>query len=277
MLASCGENKSVHIGMKINDEGIKKVIILTGQSNATGVSHNECLKEKISDEKYQKYLEGFDNIYIKYQADNNTSNSFVNVKLGQGADDSMYGPELGIAEKLSSEYPNEEFYIIKCTYSGTTLHDQWLKDGERYDLYNGLLDFTKNAMSELGSEYKIIACCFMQGENDACLNLAKHYYENLNKFVSYLRCDLEDYELDTKLFFIDAGIAQNWAHYKKVNEAKITFAKMSLNNAYIDTIYAGLENNKEPSEKVDHAHYDSLSEILLGNLFADEIIRMLKH
>ena len=41
-------------------------------------------------------------------------------------------------------------------------------------------------------------------------------------------------------------------------------------NAVIDTLAEGLTYNTEPIEGADIAHYDSLSEIKLGHLFACE-------
>ena len=41
---------------------------------------------------------------------------------------------------------------------------------------------------------------------------------------------------------------------------------------YIDTIAAGLRYNGEPAGAPDLYHFDSSSEVLLGQLFAQELI-----
>ena len=48
---------------------------------------------------------------------------------------------------------------------------------------------------------------------------------------------------------------------------------MSHMNTVIDTIAEGLSTSNEPENEPDRAHYDALSEIKLGNLFAEESIK----
>ena len=40
-----------------------KVVLLLGQSNASGCSFNDYLQKNISEEEYQKFENGFENIY----------------------------------------------------------------------------------------------------------------------------------------------------------------------------------------------------------------------
>ena len=47
-------------------------------------------------------------------------------------------------------------------------------------------------------------------------------------------------------------------------------------NVIIDTISEGLTIFKEPYEQPEIAHYDSLSQIKLGHLFAEAIIKFIK-
>jgi hypothetical protein len=46
-------------------------------------------------------------------------------------------------------------------------------------------------------------------------------------------------------------------------------------NALVDTISAGLDCTKEPEGNPDIPHYDSLSEIKLGHLFAEHMATFL--
>lgn len=274
-MACNNKDKSTEPGGKIAEGNFKKVIILTGQSNATGISYNEYAQKNCSQEAYNKYLNGFDTVKIKYKSDENKSLDFVNVKLGQGKNEYTFGPEIGLAETLSNAYPEETFYIIKCTYSGTCLHNEWLDNGKRSTCYNGLAEYVTSTMESLGSEYKIVACCFMQGESDGVYAFDDHYYDNLSNVVSYMRLDFTDYICPSGMYFLDAGIAANWSNYKDINNSKIKFSKDSTLNAYIDTIAAGLSNSKEPEGNVDSAHYDATSEIKLGNLFGEYILKVM--
>ena len=74
--------------------------------------------------------------------------------------------------------------------------------------------------------------------------------------------------------FVDAYIADSffWKHYIKLNQAKQAVADSSPMNVVIDTIKHGLSITEEPLGEPDIAHYDSLSEIKLGHLFAEQCI-----
>ena len=58
-----------------------------------------------------------------------------------------------------------------------------------------------------------------------------------------------------------------------VNQSKKAVADASPMNVVIDTVSHGLTCSSEPEDTPDHAHYDSLSELKLGNLFAEEAIK----
>ena len=115
-----------------------KVIVLLGQSNASGCSIVEYLKLNTSEEKFKYYEEGFSNILINYCIDDHsfTSNGeFRKVDLTCGCGNGFFGPEVGIAEKLSEEYKNEKIFILKYTMSGYSLNHHWLNKFKRGDIY----------------------------------------------------------------------------------------------------------------------------------------------
>ena len=93
-----------------------KVILLMGQSNATGVGRLKYLKENITPEQYAKYESGFDSVLINYCVDNHTNCSngeFVNVDLGCSVwPDEVFGPEVGMAEKFSEAWGDEKVIIL---------------------------------------------------------------------------------------------------------------------------------------------------------------------
>ena len=118
-----------------------KVIILAGQSNATGVAHTTILKEKVSEEKYNEYVAGQKNVYINYNTENglNKSDGFVHTNV-----ESYYafGPEIGLSERLGQE--QDEYYIIKYSYGGSNLYEHWKKENQC--LYKGLVKYTKQSI-----------------------------------------------------------------------------------------------------------------------------------
>ena len=257
-----------------------RIIILAGQSNAEGISFGEYLKNGVTPEQYEKYQSGFENVYINnYSTLKGTASGFVPCKMGYGVTDDYFGPELGLAEKLSELYPGEKFYIVKYAWSGTALHDLWRSPsagGMVGQLYSGLIKYVKqsiNYLEQKNYKVKIEAMCWMQGESDSiALELAEEYASNLNSFISDVRTELRSYASQNGIAFVDAYISDSyfWTYYLTINSAKQAVADLSHINTVIDTISHGLTVKNEPAEEPDLAHYDSLSEIKLGHLFAEE-------
>lgn len=253
-----------------------KVVVLIGQSNASGASRCEYLKLAVGDEKYQKYEQGFENTLINFCVDdwNNTSNGeFRPVNTECGAAEGFFGPEIGMAEVLSEAFPEEQLVILKYTYSGTDLNYRWLSRGERGSIYKALKKFIDTSMTYLLSKNyraEIGAVCWMQGESDTNEYKAARYYKNTAALVEYLREDLAEYARSGGIYFIDAGISDSsvWQPENEiVNEAKKAFAETSPLNIYFSTIDLGLTCENEPNGEPDLAHYDAPSELELGREF----------
>ncbi|MBE6624864.1 MAG: sialate O-acetylesterase [Ruminococcaceae bacterium] len=257
-----------------------KVILLLGQSNATGCGLNSYLEKNVGKEQYGIYEDGFSNVLINYSVDNQLNDSngeFIKASVGFGHKSEYFGPELGMAEKLSEEYADETVIILKYTYSGSCLKTQWLDGRGRGEIYNACIKFMEtymDALLESGYDARIGAICWMQGESDAIGKTADSYYKNQKRFVSFLREDLDKYAEDGGIYFIDAGIQEGtiFPRYEVVNEAKARFAGKSELNLYFSTTEAGLTTNLEPEGNPDLPHYDSMSVIKLGHLFAEQII-----
>lgn len=262
-----------------------RVILLIGQSNATGCSVTSYLEKAVRADQFSEYSEGYDNLLINYCIDNHRSTSggeFVPVDLGCGSGEAFFGPEVGMAEQLSRAFPEEKIFILKYTMSGYSLNFHWLYHRERAYIYNAFKIFVDTYMDYLlskGYDASIDAVCWMQGESDTTEYKAERYYDNLTSFVSYLREDFSAYAGDDGIYFIDAGISSSpycLPAYKNVNEAKLRFSLTSEKNVYFSTIDAGLTTLYEPEDEPDLGHYDAYSELLLGRMFAEEIIKIYK-
>ena len=262
-----------------------KVILLLGQSNASGCTAGLFLKENIGEEAYSVYENGFDNVLINYCIDNHNATSngeFVKVDMTCGAYGGAFGPEVGMAEVLSKAFPNEQVVILKYTMSGYSLNYHWLLKYERSDIYEAFLVFVNTYMTYLldkGYDAKIGAICWMQGESDTTEFKASRYYENQVKFAEYLRSDLEKYAREEGIYFIDAGISNSpycEPAYPEINEAKEKFSLLSDLNLYFSTIDLGFTIHKEPADNPDWGHYDSLSELELGREFGKRIVDIYK-
>ena len=259
-----------------------KVILLAGQSNASGCSIDAYLEKNVSSEKYAEYKEGYDTIYINYYSSGeNISNGFVKTSTNQGETDKNFGPEVGLAEKLQELYPNETFFILKFAWGATDLFSQWLSpssDGATGYLYRNFVRYVKQNMKYLSSkgyEPVIEGLCWMQGESDSfSVENATNYEIHLKNFIADIRDDLSKYASEDGIAFVDASIADNpvyWVYCDLVNASKKAVAESSDSNVLIDTNAYGLACDKEPEESPDIPHYDSLSQIRLGNLFGEQV------
>ena len=283
------DNEMKTFNFEINDtlpggEGkTVRVVLLGGQSNASGCSRDDYLQKYVSEEKYEEYKNGYDNVYINYLSGAKMSNGFVKCATLQGEMEGCFGPELGIAEKLHEAYPDETIFIIKCAWGGTNLYEQWLSPsskGKTGDLYKQFVEFVNTSIDYLESKnynVKIEAMCWMQGESDSFSTEQGENYEiRLTNFISDIREEFKQYASNNGIAFVDAYIADNpaiWIYCDLVNASKKAVADSSKINVVIDTIAHGLTCDREPEGVPDIAHYDSMSGIKLGNLFAEEVIK----
>ena len=258
-----------------------RVILLLGQSNATGCSLTSYLASGVDAEKYAEYEAGYPSVLINYCLDDHKYTSggeFLPVDLTCAAGEGCFGPEVGMAEVLSKTYEDETVVILKYTMSGYSLHYHWLSNGERGSIYGACMTFIQTYMQSLHNknyDARIGAVCWMQGESDTTDFKAARYYENQTKFASYLRTDLQDYAEEGGIYFIDAGISNSpycEPAYPEINEAKERFSKDSDLNLYFSTIEAGFTIHKEPEGDPDWGHYDAMSELELGRLFGECVV-----
>lgn len=260
-----------------------KVIVLLGQSNATGCSLTSYLREQVTAEEYACFQAGYPNVRINFCMDDHkysTQGAFVPTGLDCGAGVGCFGPELGMAQILAEAYPDEQIFILKYTMSGYSLHHHWLCARGRGSIYEACMAFVRTYMDQLRAQNydaQIGAICWMQGESDTTDFKASCYFENQVAFVSYLREDLASYAREGGIYFIDAGISSSpycLPAYPAINEAKERFAALSPLNLYFSTIDAGLTTLYEPEGNPDLGHYDALSELELGRMFGRCILRI---
>ena len=213
------------------------------------------------------------------------SEGFIKCATLQGEPEGTFGPELGLADKLHEMYPNKTFFIIKCAWGGTNLYSQWLSPtskGMTGSLYKQFISFVNTSVDYLISknyDVKIEGMCWMQGESDAFTKKhSEKYAEHLSNLIGDIRNEFSQYAGEDGIAFVDAYIADTpgvWPYYEAVNRGKDEVAGRSPMNVVIDTIAAGLECTEEPEGAPDLAHYDSMSEIKLGHLFAEALSEFL--
>ena len=147
---------------------------------------------------------------------------------------------------------------------------------------HGALDLKNAVIAHLESknyDVSIEGLCWMQGESDSfSTEAAEGYALHLTNFIGDIRKKFARYAADDGIALVDAYIADNpmyWVYCDIVNAKKQEVADASPLNVVVDTVSAGLSCAAEPAEAPDMAHYDSLSEIKLGHLFAEAMMPFL--
>lgn len=275
-----------------------KVILMCGQSNMEGKSFVYCLQEKVSEEKFLEYSNGYESPKIAYRLSlASTRKKFGNTSFN-GFPGLGFGPELGLAEYLNEVGLEKDVYLIKHAYGGTGIHPNtsshtWTppsyKDGTKTgDLFLDLIEFVHQEFQELEKKNlkpSIAGFLWMQGEADADhIDATNDYKELESKMFDDFEKAFEQYLPNEHMPCIDAAISNGingktgkatWPYHVQVNNAKKEIAEENPSyRFYIDTNAEGLRCDQERSNSstdIDYAHYDSLSMLKLGRLYGEVI------
>lgn len=257
---------------KLIKPGFANVILIIGQSNASGNSPYEYLKETNPD-VYERYKNGYEKILTSYYVHSSNNISYYEpTRFGMADSIKYFGPEIGIAEAFSSI--EENTYIIKYAIGATILHYDWLNGNlERGKIYNDSIDWFKEKLEYLKSkkvEPKIKGMFWMQGEGDSREDIGPYYEQNTKNLISFYREDLKDY-YENSFKFVDAYISTKtlWQRADLVNSAKQNIADndpnvycIKTNGEDKDSINLDIKSHSNQGD--DMAHYDAQSQLLLG-------------
>ena len=285
---------------KVNPEFVTPidVILLGGQSNMEGNTISNGLlttANGFTNDEINAIKAGYDDIKINFMSYykgspsnvNSSGGQFVRTQLGQGnpgkgVANGCFGPEVGIADTLHNEGYDKKVVLIKCGIGATYLApeaNEWMSTTGSdycYQQFTSMIDDSLDLLKEEGYAPSIKAFCWMQGEADGGnQSYANNYGANLEFFVSQFRNKYYDYCPTGGFKFIDAYISSGsvWKYYQQVNQQKLNFANGHDNATVIDTNAAGLKVNAPGG---DQYHYNVHSEFKLGQLFGDEIVKVLK-
>lgn len=302
LLASCGNNPEDGKKEPKTDPVVEKedktvpVFVMSGQSNMEGSTYwtynNQNLLEKeMTDlgEDYSIIGEGVENVLCSYygfyhpngwsqahtaSTDKTTPEArltpnfqptTVGMGVGDGGKDEYFGPEVGLAYKLSQEYAEKNpIHLIKCAFSGSgfsqgTLNWRNQPDESKTDaenaassLYFLLKKYTDNCLKAIEDEGKtpvIKGFLWHQGESDTS---NKTYDTEMLDLISKFRTDYAEYADDEdgeNIAFIDCtiydgnkntyGTPQNVAN--GINKLKGNIAAANDNNFLIDGSFSSGE------------------------------------
>ena len=233
------------------------VYILCGQSNATGAAPNSGLTEEQSKPVLSVMIFA-DGTMI----DANIAKRWRPVTVGFGADKTMFGPELGLAQAMKEA--ERSALIVKYTAPGTALADYWCSpttDGAGPG-YVRLLRTIRDAHLDPVTSY-YAGICMMQGEADACnKEQAQNYGGNAMHFIHDLREALGNQA--TPFVMGKIHTSSFWPYGAEVQAMQDwvwVFAKPSIK----------LMETEDLALQTTNPHYDSQSEYELGLRFAEAL------
>lgn len=230
----------------------------------------------------------------------------VGMGVGDGGKDDFFGPELGLAYKLSKEYSgNEPIHLIKCAFSSSgfsqgSLNWRNYPDETKTDeqnatssLYYLLQRYTNNCLDvikEQGKTPVIKGLIWHQGESDTS---NADYQTEMEGLISKFRTDYAEYATDEEgknIAFLDCtiydGPKQTYGNTNTgINVKKNAIAaKGQLDpsdenfekNYIVDGTFTDsglhLEIGDEEKGGYHTYHYNTKDAFILGTAYADLII-----
>ena len=188
-----------------------------------------------------------------------------------------FGPEVGIAEVLSEQFPDKNFLLIKYAIGGASLLD-WAPDydaakaeitGNAHfgNMYADLLKVTDSICS--GYQTKLLALLWMQGERDARIPEAgTDYRQNFEAFINAIRKDTETSDLPIIYGLVNPPESR-YAAVETVRKAQESISRQISGTVLIST---------DDLEKWDdEVHYSSAGQLTLGRRFGEAVAEKLQN
>jgi hypothetical protein len=254
LLISCDFNKSKLTYNKILDSNKEYIVVLmAGQSNMIGLGDvkdldNPNLPTNIS--------------YFNYSADSQLKELPYN-----------FGPEVGIAKRLNTEFPQLNFIFIKYAIGDSSINE-WLPNVESKitrhvdfgDIYGEFLKMTDSITAKYKTQN--LAFLWMQGETDAKFkNTSKTYESNFRKLIENIRKDFDDSNLPILFGKVNTN-RDDFKYVSDIQRAQRNIEKSTPNTYLIDT-------NTIEKQK-DSLHYSSLGLLNLGKDYGDILRTIIK-
>ncbi|WP_298365772.1 sialate O-acetylesterase [uncultured Lutibacter sp.] len=272
----------------INVSNKVQVVLLAGQSNMAGAGNYDEL-----DEEFQKRIEKISSrVSLSFNGSEAKPLSYFNNKPSEKYNfTKRFGPELFLGLTLAEKNPTNEYLLIKRSQGGTALYGAWSPDwtaekakaiekGEfkqnlkLYEMH--IADIRKN-LKELeakGKSFEIIGLAWMQGENDAILEVsAKGYRNNLKALIKAYRIEFKSPEMP----FVVGQINSRYG----VEGGAGMVRKGMLNAVYQDYYSAIIKTSTDTiwsdfPKHTDNVHYNTDGQKRLGIAFATSFFNIEK-
>jgi hypothetical protein len=266
-----------------------KVFIVAGQSNAAGC--NRAKEYKKGRVEFPKAYRHQPDVLFWFANDTGKKGEPTWKPLAT-TDSGAFGPEIGFAHDLTSEFRTQRIAIIKCASGGTGIarsvdyrdyipalkgfndHGKnWHPptDGKEAGLlYRWLIRQVREALSALDrqqTQWELAGCLWMQGEHEAGISrmMAQDYDKLLDGFIGSVRNDLKAPAMP---FFIGQVNSHTWAYGEIVRKKQALVCQKDHNAVLVKT--TELSRNGSGGA----AHFDADGMLELGSRFAKAAISL---
>jgi hypothetical protein len=150
----------------LGDPNVVDIVVLAGQSNMEGHTWINKLLQNTPSSMHDYYLNGFENTQIMYYCNggSNRNEEFEPVKVGMGFDETRFGPEVGIAQKLHKDGRVRPLYIVKYALGATNLYNNLAQSNA-----SAISDYANQLIAEnqqnIGSMLANLMLLYMNGYN----------------------------------------------------------------------------------------------------------------
>ena len=227
-----------------------------GQSNSLGQGENSELAAS--------YLDAFQNVFIW----NNSNTQFENLLLGTnngGSEITEHGAEAELAQLLETNYPNQDFYILKTGIGGRQLSDMLpTASGDSNSVFVKDRDETIAAVNDLLSQglFPVIIDLFIQGESDTGTEELAYSYSD--KWDTYYTTSLD--QVDKNLPIIVAEIGNFTANRIIINDT-LAYQSKDKDNVYL------IRSGNYPRLSAGDSHFNTEGVKMIGT----DLYRLVKN
>ncbi len=173
-----------------------------------------------------------------------------------------FGPELSFGPAFAKDLPGRRIVLLKFSEGGTSLYQDW-NPQEPKSLYHAMLEFVRTRLlmlSERGHRAHLRGFLWHQGESDEA-RPAGEYAVNLASFVQQLRHDLTAPALPVVI----AEVCENGVRQQ---------VRAGLRQVAASVPCVGFVPSDGLMTFDNGTHLDAQSQILLGERFAEQMIRL---
>ncbi len=264
------------------------VVILAGQSNMAGCGNYNALDE--SDKQRLRAISQ----KVQFSENGNPVKPLAftvsDYQLKKRGFAECFGPELFLGITLAEANPGQEYLFIKFSQGGTALYGAWnpewsaekaraVEKGEfkqnrkLFSLHCEAIDDELARLRQMGRSFEIIGMAWMQGENDAAMEVsARSYSDNLAKLIAAYRNRYGVPDMP----FVCGQINSHYGDYPEGPEmVRSAMLEVAQSDNNVDVIRTKADEPYTDFPKhTDNVHYNTEGQKRLGTAFAKALTRL---